>query len=73
MGPDPAAARVGAERARAERAMARFHLRVGQAGRAAHRCDYTLPLIPLLVILEADGTLRPEIDAALGRECNERR
>lgn len=40
-----------------QRAAARFFVRVEQHGRATHRCEHTLPLIPLLLILDADGTL----------------
>ena len=45
---------------RRKRAIATFMVRVGQVGRTARRkrCEYTLPLIPLVLILEADGTLR---------------
>lgn len=44
---------------KAERARAVFFARVGSAGYAddRKRDDYTLPLFPLWLILEADGTL----------------
>lgn len=38
------------------RAQATFHVRVGQVGRSTHRCQLTLPLFPLWLILDADGT-----------------
>ena len=36
-------------------------LRVGQVGRSARRrrCEHTLPLFALVLILDADGTLAP--------------
>jgi len=45
---------------RRKRAIATFMVRVGQVGRTARRkrCEHTLPLIPLVLILDADGTLR---------------
>ena len=44
---------------RFEKVSARFFLRIGQVGRTADglRDDYTLPLFPLVLILQADGTL----------------
>lgn len=38
-------------------AAARFFLRVEQVGRTTQRDPHTLPLFPLVLILEADGTL----------------
>lgn len=34
-----------------------FFLRVEQVGTQDTRCQWTLPLFPLVLILEADGTL----------------
>lgn len=45
---------------RAQRARGGFHARVGQVGRSTHRCEFTLPLFPLVLILDADGTLTEE-------------
>lgn len=44
---------------RAQHARGAFMVRVGQVGRTARnqRCEHTLPLIPLVLILDADGTL----------------
>lgn len=41
------------------KASARFFIRVGQVGRVddRKRDDFTLPLFPLTLILDADGTL----------------
>lgn len=39
------------------KAMASFFLRVEQVGQQDTRCEHTLPLFPLWLILEADGTL----------------
>lgn len=47
------------DQSHAHRAAARFFIRIGQAGRAAeagHDTE-TLPLFPLYLILEAEGTL----------------
>lgn len=33
-------------------------VRVGGVGRSSRRCEYTRPLFPLVLILDADGTLR---------------
>lgn len=43
------------------RAREAFMLRVGQVGRSARRrrCEHTLPLFALVLILDADGTLAP--------------
>lgn len=38
-------------------AAARFFIRVEQVGQATQRDERTLPLFPLVLILEADGTL----------------
>ena len=40
-----------------KKAMASFFLRVEQVGQQDTRCEHTLPLFPLVLILEADGTL----------------
>jgi hypothetical protein len=47
--------------AHAQRAAARFFVRIGQAGRAAEagQDTETLPLFPLHLILAAEGTLAP--------------
>lgn len=45
----------------ASRARRGFHARIGQHGRATHRCEHTLPLFPLVLILDADGTLADEV------------
>jgi hypothetical protein len=52
-----------------EQAMATFHLRVGQVGHADDqvRDDYTLPLIPLWLILDADGTLSHDARHIVGK------
>jgi hypothetical protein len=43
---------------RSIKAAACFHLRVGQAGHAAKVYDeYTLPLFPLMLIMDAEGLL----------------
>ena len=40
------------------RARATFFLRIGQTKRATERrCQFTMPLFPLALILQADGTL----------------
>ena len=40
------------------KARSRFMLRIGQVKRATERrCEWTMPLFPLIFILEADGTL----------------
>jgi hypothetical protein len=51
--PTPAALR--------DRARSAFHVRIGQVGRATRRCERTLPLFPLVLILDADGTLAREV------------
>jgi hypothetical protein len=50
-------------RQKAQSSRAAFFVRIGQVGRAsdAHRDDETLPLFPLCLILEADGTLAKEL------------
>jgi hypothetical protein len=40
-----------------QRAAGRFFVRVGQAGTGPQRCENTLPLFSLALILDADGTL----------------
>jgi hypothetical protein len=42
-----------------QKAAARFFVRIAQRGRTQDRLrdDYSLPLFPLVLILEADGTL----------------
>ncbi|MDZ4254115.1 MAG: hypothetical protein U1A72_16230 [Sulfuritalea sp.] len=46
----------------ARKLSARFFLRVGQAGRAAPKRDeYTAPLFPLALILEAEGLLARDL------------
>lgn len=47
---------------RRKRAIGGFMVRVGQVGRTARnkRCEHTLPLFPLVLILDADGTLASE-------------
>lgn len=44
------------------KAVARFFVRIGQAGRAAeaHIDRYTIPLFPLPVIMDAEGLLAPD-------------
>ena len=46
---------------RRDRARGHFFIRVGGVGRATHRCEHTLPLFPLWLILDADGTLASEM------------
>lgn len=52
-----------------QRAMSSFMLRVGQIGRTAarKRCEYTLPLFPLVLILDADGTLASDARELVGK------
>lgn len=45
---------------RSQRARGGFHARVGQVGRSTHRCEHTVPLFPLVLILDADGSLAAE-------------
>lgn len=45
---------------RAARASDTFFVRIGQIGQATERDERTLPLFPLWLILDADGTLAPE-------------
>jgi len=54
----------------ATRARAEFFLRIGQRGRTddRQRDDYTLPLWPLPLILEADGTLSDDARHLLAAE-----
>jgi hypothetical protein len=42
---------------RPRRAADAFFLRVDEVGETARRCERTLPLFPLVLILAADGTL----------------
>lgn len=55
-------------------AVSTFFVRIGQIGRAAeaHRDDYTLPLFPLWLILDADGTLADDCAALSGRKVETR-
>lgn len=48
---------------KANKAAARFFLPIGQIGRANERFnnDLTMPLFPLWLILDADGTLAPDV------------
>lgn len=47
---------------------ARFFLKIGQAGRAAApRDEYTLPLFPLVLILDAEGLLSDEAKQLAGQ------
>ena len=57
---------MSAAKRRAIKAQSRFHLRIGQVGRRDDmiRDDYTLPLLPLLLILEADGALHEDVRVA---------
>jgi hypothetical protein len=50
-----------------ERARARFFVRVEQRGRATARDERTLPLFPLWLILDADGTLARECRSIVER------
>lgn len=52
---------------RARRASARFFLRTAQAGTAAKQYDeWTLPLFPLPLILDAEGTLSADARHLVG-------
>jgi len=45
-------------RQRAQLCKGRFFLRIGQVKTASERrCEHTMPLFPLALILDADGTL----------------
>jgi hypothetical protein len=61
---------------RAERARAAFFIRIAGVGRAADalRDDYTRPLFPLWLILDADGTLadglRPLVERTHGNAAS---
>ena len=47
---------------RAQLAKARFFLGIGQVKAVTERrCEWTAPLFPLLLILEADGTLAEDV------------
>ena len=48
-------------RSPADRARGEFFLKIGAVGKANERCEHTLPLFPLWLILDADGTLAPEL------------
>lgn len=50
-----------------QRAASRFFVRVEQHGCATHRCEWTLPLFPLLLIMDADGTLNAHVLELVGR------
>lgn len=50
------------------RAVNTFFLRVGQAGQVVVRDEFTLPLIPLWLILDADGVLAGDARRALGNK-----
>jgi len=47
---------------RRRRAIRTFMVRVGQVGRTSRRirCEHTMPLFPLVLILDADGSLRED-------------
>jgi hypothetical protein len=48
-------------------AASRFFIRIGQVGRASEPRDpYTLPLFPLVLILDADGSLAADARHLLG-------
>jgi hypothetical protein len=51
----------------AKRARDEFFIKVGAVGKATERCEYTLPLFPLWLILAADGTLAPELSPLVER------
>ena len=57
-------------RERGHKAAASFFIRVEQVGRVARaqRCEWTEPLFPLLLILEADGTLAEDARHLLDRK-----
>jgi hypothetical protein len=46
---------------KSQRARAEFFVRVGAIGALPQRCEATLPLFPLWLILDADGTLAREL------------
>ena len=49
-------------------ATARFFLRIGQHGRATEQKDtQTMPLFPLALILQADGTLAKQAEHLVGQ------
>ncbi len=53
------------------RARAIFFLRIGRLRRASEsRCVHTMPLFPLALILEADGTLAAEAKRVVGRSAS---
>jgi hypothetical protein len=52
---------------KSKRARAEFFVRVGQVGRRSRRCEQTLPLFPLWLILDADGTLARELASVVER------
>jgi hypothetical protein len=49
---------------RSNSAIARFFIRIGQKSRGPWRDEHTLPLFPLPLILEAEGLLAREDEAA---------
>lgn len=55
------------KRTKAQHAAARFFVRVGQVGEATSRDERTLPLFPLWLILDADGTLAEDCKAIVER------
>lgn len=59
--------RIATDAQRSHAAMARFHLRVGQADRADRNDYWTIPLFPLPLILAADGTLAKDARRAIGQ------
>jgi hypothetical protein len=57
----------GSPRQRAEIARGGFMVRVGGVGRSSRRCEYTAPLFPLWLILDADGTLTDDMRGLVKR------